>query len=85
MRMHHRLALRIAVFGITDAKDVHFDPRRHQRYDRMHALRDARCRVQRDRGPHGVDILLQDTAASQELSSCDRAFNFEALADDCCA
>src|SRR5882757_3750655 len=30
MCMHHRLALRVAVFGISQSKHVHFDARRHQ-------------------------------------------------------
>src|SRR6266852_3061748 len=42
----HRLALGIAVFGISQAKYVHFDARRQERDDRVHVLRDAGRRVQ---------------------------------------
>src|SRR5580704_12900978 len=35
MCMHHRLALRVGVFGISYAKYVHFDAGRYQSYDRM--------------------------------------------------
>src|SRR5258706_13547832 len=48
MCMHHRLALRVAVFGISQPKDIHFDAGCHQSYDRVHVLRDARRRGQGD-------------------------------------
>ena len=79
MCMHHRLALRIAVFGIIQPKYVHFDARRQERDDRMHVLRDAGRRVQGDRGPDRFDLLLRDAVASQEVTGGIRAVNFEAL------
>src|ERR1700694_580393 len=36
--MHHRLALGIAEFGITEAKHVHFNTDRHECHDRVHVL-----------------------------------------------
>ncbi len=60
MCMHHRLALRVAVFGISQSKHVHFDAGRHQSDDRVHVLRDARRRVQGDRGPNRFEVLLLD-------------------------
>src|SRR5437016_7315198 len=45
MGMRHGLALRVAVFGIGQAKHVHFDAARHQSYDGMHVLRYSRRRV----------------------------------------
>src|SRR5260370_5580654 len=50
MCMHHRLALRVAVFGISQSKHVHFDAGRHQSYDRLPARGEARRRVRGDRG-----------------------------------
>src|ERR1700739_4829481 len=79
MCTHHRLALRVAVFGISDAKYVHFDAGRYQSYDRVHVLRDDRRRVQGDRGPDHFDILLMDSVASQEVTGGICAVNLEAL------
>ena len=45
----------------------------------MHVLRDARRRVQGDRGPDRVDILLMDPMAAQEVAGGIRAVNLEAL------
>ena len=45
MCMHHRLALRVGVFGIVYPQHVHFDAGRHQGYDRVHVLRNAGRRV----------------------------------------
>jgi hypothetical protein len=39
----------------------------------VHVLRDARRRVQGDRGPDRFDILLRDAVASQEVTT--RVFN----------
>ena len=58
---------------------VHLDAGRHQRDDRVHVLRDARRRVQGDRGPDRVDVLLRDAVASQEVTGGIRAVDLEAL------
>ena len=42
-------------------------------------LRDARRRVQGDRGPDRVDIVLRDAVASQEVAGDVRAVNLEAM------
>src|SRR5260370_18723344 len=68
MRMHYRLALRVAVFGISQAKHIHFDAGCHQGYDRVHVRGDARRRVQGDRGPDRFNVLLMDSVASQEVT-----------------
>jgi hypothetical protein len=79
MCVHDRLTLGVTVLGISEAKHVHFDAGRHQSYHGMHVLRDAQCRVQGDRGPDRVDILLRDAAASQEVPGDIRAIDFEAM------
>src|SRR5882757_5559842 len=79
MCMDHRLALRVAVFGIGQAKYVHFDAGSHQSDDRVHVLRDARRRVQGDRGPDRIDILLSDAVASEEVTGDIRAVDLEPL------
>src|SRR5260370_2723927 len=79
MYMHHRLALRVAVLGISYAKHIHFDAGRHQGYDRVHVLRDAGRRVQGDRRPDRFDILLTDSVASQEVTGGICAVNLEAF------
>src|SRR5258707_7574575 len=58
MRLHNRLALRVGKFGIGNAEHVHLYARRHQCNHRMHVLSNDRRGMQRDRGPHRVDILL---------------------------
>ena len=45
----------------------------------MHVLRYARRRVQGDRGPDGVDIVLRDAVAAQEVTGGICAVNLEAL------
>src|SRR5450631_1290631 len=79
MCMHHRLALCVAVLGISEAKHIHFDAGRHQSYHGVHVLRDTRRRVQGDRSPDRVDILLRDAVASQEVPGDIRAVDFEAM------
>src|SRR5882757_8743169 len=79
MRMNHSLALRVAVFGIGQAEDIHLDAGGYQGDDRVHVLRDARRRVQGDRGPDRVDILLHDAVASEEVTGRIRAVDLESL------
>ena len=45
----------------------------------MHVLWDAGCRVQRNRGPHRIDVLLRDAVAPQKVSRDVGAVYFEAL------
>ncbi len=45
----------------------------------MHVLRDARRRVQGNRGPDHFDILLRDAVASEEVTRGIRAIDFESL------
>ena len=59
MCVHHRFALGLGELGKSDAEHVHLDAGGHQSDDRMHVLRDAGRRVQRDRGPDRLDILLR--------------------------
>ena len=56
IRPHHRLALCVGEVGVGDTQHVHLYARRHQRNNRVHVLWNARRGVQRDRGPHRVDI-----------------------------
>src|SRR6202049_2871659 len=79
MDVHHRLALRVAVFRISNPEHIHFDARCHQSYDRVHVLRDARCRVQGDCGPDRFNVLLMDSVASQEVTGGICAVNLEAF------
>src|ERR1700720_3183398 len=79
MRPHHRLALRVGEFAIGNTQHVHLDARRHQRDHRVHVLRNAGRGVQRDRGPHRVDILPRYAAAAQEVAGGVRAVHLEAL------
>src|ERR1700737_366257 len=77
MYVHHRLALRVAVFGISEPEHIHFDAGRHQSYDRVHVLGDARRRVQGDRGPDRFNVVLMDPVASQEVTGGICAVNLE--------
>jgi len=45
----------------------------------MHVLRNAGRRVQSDGRPDDIDIRLRDPMATQEIASCIRAIDFEAL------
>src|SRR5438270_261905 len=77
MCMHHSLALRVAVLPVFYAEHIHFDAGGDQSYDRVHVLRDARRRVQGDRRPDHVYILLFDAVASQKVASSIRAVDLE--------
>src|SRR5258706_8010334 len=79
MCVHHRLALRVAVLGISEPEHIHFDARRHQSYDRVHVRGDTRSRVQGDRGPDRFNVLLMDSVASQEVTGGICAVNLEAF------
>src|SRR6202022_3050008 len=68
MGVHDRIAFRVAILGIAQSEHIHFDAGRHQSYDRVHVLRAAGGCAQCDRGPDGVDILLRDTVAAQEVT-----------------
>src|SRR5580704_4411472 len=78
MRLHHRLPLCVAEFRVGDAQHVHLYARRHQRDHRMHVLWNARRGMQRNRGPHRVDILLRYPVAAQEVARGVRAVHLEA-------
>jgi hypothetical protein len=57
--VHDGFALCVAVLGVGQAQHVHFDACRHQGHHRVHVLRNAGRGVQRDRGPHQVDLALE--------------------------
>src|ERR1700730_14316223 len=52
----------------ANAKHVHLDAGGNKRNDGMHELRNAGCRVQRDRGPDRLDATLGDAMAPQEIA-----------------
>ncbi len=79
MPLHDGFALGLGELGKSNAKHVHFDTGADERDDRMHALRDARRRVQRDRGPHFLDVALGDAVAAKEVASKVGAVDFEAV------
>ena len=54
-------------------------PAVNKRNHRMHVLWNARRGVQRDRGPHRVDILLRYPVAAQEVARGVRAVHLETL------
>src|SRR5207302_965202 len=56
-----------------------FDTRGKERDDGMHVRRDTRRRVQRDRGPHRLDILLGNAVATKEVAGDVGAVHLEAL------
>jgi glucose dehydrogenase len=58
--MNFVYALDVAVFGIGQPQDVHFDTRGNERDDRMHVLRNPGRGVEGDRRPDGVDLGLGD-------------------------
>ena len=64
---------------VGQPEDVHLDTRRHQRDDRMHVLRNAGRRVQRDRRPHRLDVCLWNTVPLQEIPRRIGAVDLEAL------
>jgi len=45
----------------------------------VHVFRDARRRVQCDRGPDRINILLRDAVTSQEVAGDVGAVDFEAV------
>src|SRR6202030_2277174 len=49
------IARAVAVFGVGQSQDVHFDARGKERDDRMHMLRNPGRGVEGDRRPDGVD------------------------------
>jgi hypothetical protein len=57
----------------------HLDAGGDERNDGMHVLRDAWCRVQRDRGPDRLDVPLGDTMAPEKVSRDVGAVHLEAL------
>src|SRR5205807_2937819 len=66
MRVDNRFTLGIREFGKSDAEHVHLDAGGDERDDGMHVLWDAGCRVQRNRGPHRIDVLLRDAVARRK-------------------
>src|ERR1700731_1599983 len=72
-------ALGLSELGIRNAKHVHLDAGGNKRNDGMHELRNAGCRVQRDRGPDRLDVALGDAMPPQEVPSRIRAVHLEAL------
>src|SRR5712671_8198743 len=72
-------ALGFREVGKSDAEHVHLDAGGNERNDGMHVLRDAWCRVQRDRGPDRLDVPLGDTMAPEEIAGDVGAVHLEAL------
>src|SRR5258708_2710788 len=79
MRVHDRFACRVAVFGIGQPQHVHLDAGRHQSDDGVHVLRDARRRVQSDRRPDRIDVVLANAVTAEEVAGGVRAVDLEAL------
>src|SRR6266851_1872603 len=79
VRADDRFALGVGELGKGEAEHVHLDARGEERDDGMHVLRDAGCRVQRDRGPHRLDVALGDAMTPQEIAGGVGAVHLEAL------
>ena len=73
------VALGLSELGKRNAEHVHLDAGGDKRDDGMHELRNAGCRVQRDRRPNCLDVLRGDAMALQEVTSRIRAVHLEAL------
>ena len=65
--------------GKSDAEHVHLDAGGDERDDGMHVRWDAGRRVQRDRGPDRLDVLLGDAMAAEEVTGSIGAVDLEAL------
>src|ERR1700730_12152377 len=83
VRADHGFALGIRELGKSNAEHVHLDTGSDERDDRMHVLRDAGCGVQRNRGPHRLDVPLGDAMAAEEVTGTIGAVNLEALVRAC--
>src|SRR5258708_8664768 len=81
MRAQDGLALCTAVVGIGQAQDIHLDAGRHQSDDRMHVLRDAWRRMQRDRRPDRIDVLSGNAVTAQEIAGGIRTVDLKTLID----
>ena len=79
MGVHDGFAFIVAVFGIGQPYHVHLDARGHQRNDGMHVLRNARRRVQSDRRPDRIDVVLANAVTTEEVAGGVRAIDLEAL------
>ncbi len=79
MRVHHGLALGVAVLMVGEAEHIHLHAGGHQRHHRVHVLRNAGRGVQRDGGPHRIDIGLRDVAAPEEIARGIGAVDLEAF------
>ena len=79
MRVHDRFSFPVAVFGIGQSQHIHLDAGRHQSDDGVHVLRDARRRVQSDRCPDRIDVVLVNAVTTQEVAGDVRAVDLEAL------
>ena len=79
MRANDGLALGRGELGKRNAKHVHLDAGGDERDDGMHELRNAGCRVQRDRSPDRLDVALGDAMASQEIAGGVGAVHLKAL------
>ena len=79
MRVEDRFTFSVAVFGIGQPQHIHLDAGRHQSDDGVHMLRDARRRVQSDRGPDRINVALRNAMAAEEIAGGVCAVDFEAL------
>src|SRR6266851_183512 len=79
MRVHDRFAFMVAVFGIVQPQHVHLDACGHQSDDGVHVLRNARRRVQSDRRPDRIDVVLANAVTAEEVAGGVRAVNLEAF------
>jgi hypothetical protein len=63
----------------ADAQHVHLDARGEKGDNRVHVHRNARRRVQCDRGPDKIYVVLRDFMGLQEVARGIRAVDLEAL------
>ena len=75
----HGLAHGVRKVLVGDTEHVHLDAGGEQGHDRMHVHGDARRGVERDRGPHEVDVAWRDVVGLQEVARDVRAVDLEAL------
>ena len=60
--------LRVSEFVIAEAHEIHHDPFRSKRDDRVQMRGNSRRRVQCDRKPDSLDIKFRNAVALQEIA-----------------
>ena len=66
-------------FVVRNAEHIHLDASSNESHDRLLVLWDARCGVQSNGVPNLFDLGLANLMSRQELASCIRSIDFEAL------